>query len=317
VPYFDSMRIVFAGTPQFAVPALKSLIDSGAEITAVYTQPDRRAGRGRRLRSSPVKLSAQEHGLAVVQPATLKEDSTRLHMEALQPDVVIVVAYGQILPTGILNLPKLGCLNVHASLLPRWRGAAPIARAIEAGDRITGVTLMQMDSGLDTGAIIATSEIEVDQTDNSASLHDKLANLGADLLVRSLPAYACGELKPVAQDGTAATYATKLSKSEGNIDWSGSVTNIHNKVRAFNPWPIAHTWHRGNRIRILQAEIGGADDGRRIPHGTICNVGKSGVDVVCGEGVLRVTRLQRDDGRALAVVDFINGYPLRQGELLQ
>ncbi len=317
MPYFDSMRIVFAGTPQFAVPALKSLIDSGAEITAVYTQPDRRAGRGRRLRSSPVKLLALEHGLAVVQPATLKEESTRLQMEALEPDVVVVVAYGQILPTEILNLPKLGCLNVHASLLPRWRGAAPIARAIEAGDRITGVTLMQMDAGLDTGAIIATSEIEVDQTDNSASLHDKLANLGADLLVRSLPAYVRGELKTVAQDDRAATYAPKLSKSEGNIDWSGSAANIRNKVRAFNPWPIAHTRHRGNRIRILQAEIGHADDGQRIPHGTICNVEKTGVDVACGEGVLRVTRLQRDDGRALAVVDFINGYPLRQGELLQ
>lgn len=311
------MRIVFAGTPQFAVPALKSLIDLGAQITAVYTQPDRRAGRGRRLRSSPVKLLAQEHGLTVVQPATLKEESTRLQMAALEPDVMIVVAYGQILPTQILNLPKVGCLNVHASLLPRWRGAAPIARAIEAGDQITGVTLMQMDSGLDTGAIIAKSEIEVDETDNSASLHDKLAILGADLLVSSLPSYVCGELKPVAQDAAAATYAPKLSKSEANIDWSGSATNIRNKVRAFNPWPIAHTRHRGNRIRILQAEIGHAGDGKRIPHGTICNVEKSGVDVVCGEGVLTVTRLQRDDGRALAVVDFINGYPLRQGELLQ
>ncbi len=317
MPYFDSVRIVFAGTPQFAVPALQRLIDNGAEITAVYTQPDRRAGRGRRLRSSPVKLLAQEQGLPVVQPVTLKEGSARLRMEAFEPDVVIVVAYGQILPTQILDLPKLGCLNVHASLLPRWRGAAPIARAIEAGDRTTGVTLMQMDSGLDTGAIIANSEIELDQTDNSASLHDKLAILGADLLVRSLPAYVTGELKPVAQDDRAATYAPKLSKSEANIDWSGTATDIRNKVRALNPWPGAHTCHRGNRLRILQAEIGHADDGRRIRHGTICNVEKSGVDVVCGEGVLRVIRLQRDDGKALHVGDFINGYPLQQGELLQ
>ena len=172
------MRIVFAGTPQFAVPALKSLIDLGAQITAVYTQPDRRAGRGRRLRSSPVKLLAQEHGLTVVQPATLKEESTRLQMAALEPDVMVVVAYGQILPTQILNLPKVGCLNVHASLLPRWRGAAPIARAIEAGDQITGATLMQMDSGLDTGAIIAKSEIEVDETDNSGKPARQAGNSG-------------------------------------------------------------------------------------------------------------------------------------------
>ena len=314
MPYFDSMRIVFAGTPQFAVPALKHLIDSGAKIAAVYTQPDRRAGRGRRLRSSPVKLLAGKHGLPVVQPATLKEEGAR--MEGFEPDMVVVVAYGQILPTRILDLPKLGCLNVHASLLPRWRGAAPIARAIEAGDRITGVTLMQMDSGLDTGAIIATSKIEVDQADHTASLHDKLATLGADFLMRSLPAYVSGELKPVAQDNRAATYAPKLSKNEANIDWSGSATDIHNKVRAFNPWPVAHTRHRGNRLRILQAEIGDADD-KRVPHGTICRVDKSGVEVVCGEGVLRVTRLQRDDGRALPVGDFINGYPLQQGEILQ
>jgi methionyl-tRNA formyltransferase len=308
------MRIVFAGTPKFAVPALQRLIDTGAKIAAVYTQPDRRAGRGRRLRSSPVKLLALEHGLAVVQPATLNEEGAR--MEGFEPDVVVVVAYGQILPTQILDLPKLGCLNVHASLLPRWRGAAPIARAIEAGDRTTGVTLMQMDSGLDTGAIIANSTIEVDQADDSASLHDKLANLGADLLVRSLPAYVSGELKPVAQDNRAATYAPKLSKSEAGIDWSGTATDIRNKIRAFNPWPVAHTRHRGNRLRILQAEIGNADD-KRVPQGTICRVDKSGVEVVCGDGVLRLTRLQRDDGRALAAGDFINGYPLQRGETLQ
>jgi len=311
------MRIVFAGTPQFAVPALQRLIDNGAEITAVYTQPDHRAGRGRLLRLSPVKLLAQEHGLPVVQPATLKEEGVRVRMAAFEPDVVVVVAYGQILPAQILNLPKLGCVNVHASLLPRWRGAAPIARAIEAGDRITGVTLMQMDAGLDTGAIIASSKIEVDKTETSAGLHDKLANLGAELLVHSLPAYISGELKPVAQSDEAATYAPKLAKRESSIDWSGTATQIRDKVRAFNPWPVAHTCHLGNRLRILQAEIGHADDGRRIPHGTICNVEKSGLDVVCGEGVLRVTRLQREHGRVLPVGEFINGYPLEQGELLQ
>jgi methionyl-tRNA formyltransferase len=308
------MRIVFAGTPKFAVPALQRLIDSGAKIAAVYTQPDRRAGRGRRLRSSPVKLLALEHGLPVVQPVTLNKEGAR--MEGFEPDMVVVVAYGQILPIQILGLPKLGCLNVHASLLPRWRGAAPIARAIAAGDRTTGVTLMQMDSGLDTGAIIASSKIKVDQADDTASLHDKLANLGADLLVRALPAYVSGELKPVAQDNRAATYAPKLSKSEADIDWSGTATDIRNKIRAFNPWPVAHTRHRGNRLRILQAEIGNADD-KRVPQGTICRVDKSGVEVVCGDGVLRLTRLQRDDCRALAAGDFINGYPLQRGETLQ
>ena len=311
------MRIVFAGTPRFAVPTLQRLIHSPAELTAVYTQPDRPAGRGRLLTPGPVKQLAQEHGLPVVQPATLKEECVQLQLADFAPDMMVVVAYGLILPEQILNMPKLGCLNVHASLLPRWRGAAPIARAIEAGDRRTGVTIMLMDSGLDTGGIIASSEIEIDQSDNSETLHDKLADLGADLLVRSLPGYVSGDLLPAAQDDKAATYAQKLSKSECAIDWSRTAASIRNKVRALYPWPVAHTYHGGNRLRILNVVISHKADGERLTHGTICRVEKSGVDVVCGSGVLTVTRLQRDHGRPLPVSEFINGYAMAPGDLLQ
>lgn len=310
------MRVVFAGTPQFAVPTLKGLIDAGIEVAAVCTQPDRPAGRGRHLAPSPVKRIATEHSLPVVQPVSLREESARAVLHSFAPTVLVVVAYGLILPEEILGLPPFGCVNVHASLLPRWRGAAPIARAIQAGDTMSGITIMKMDSGLDTGPIIAQSEVPIAEEDDSATLHDTLGQVGADLLVATLPKYISGALKLVDQDDSAATYAPKLSKTEGRIDWQRPASEIRNQVRAFNPWPVAFAFHCGERIRILSAQIS-MDSTDNLAVGSICRVGKKGIEVACGEGVLRLMQLQRDGGKPLSAGDFINGYPLKQGDRLQ
>ncbi len=257
----NSLRIAFAGTPQFALPALRALLGSAHRVVGVLTQPDRPAGRGQHLRSSPVKLLAAEHGLAVAQPPTLKTAEGRAELAQWAPDVLVVVAYGLILPQAALDLPRLGCVNIHGSLLPRWRGAAPIQRALLAGDAETGVTIMQLDAGLDTGPMLLERSRPIGAHDTAGDLHDALSGLGAEALIEALDGLAVGTLRPRAQPTEGASYAPKIEKAEAILDWSASSIALDRKVRAFNPWPIAET-HLGNEtLRILRARV--AESGRR------------------------------------------------------
>lgn len=309
------MNLVFAGTPEFAVPALKALLDAGHAILAVYTQPDRPAGRGRKLGMSAVKEFALEHGLRVHQPVTLKSDSEAETLRALKPDALIVIAYGLILPKSILSIPRYGCINVHASLLPRWRGAAPIQRAIEAGDAKTGVTIMQMDEGLDTGAMLALAEIPLGADDNAATLHDQLADLGGRLLVDTLAQLARGTIIPQAQDNARATYAAKLKKDEARLDWNTDAELLARRIRAFNPWPVAHTTLAGQTLRLWHA-YAEARAPSGYPPGTVLTADADGVRVQCATGVLRITRLQLEGGKVLEAHAFLNGRPLPAGTRL-
>jgi len=309
------MNLVFAGTPEFAVSALKALLDAGHTLLAVYTQPDRPAGRGRKLGMSAVKEFALAHGLRVHQPVTLKSESEAETLRALKPDALIVIAYGLILPKSILSIPQYGSINVHASLLPRWRGAAPIQRAIEAGDAKTGVTIMQMDEGLDTGAMLALAEIPIGADDNAATLHDRLANLGGRLLVDTLAQLVRGAIAPQAQDSARATYAAKLKKEEARLDWSAHAELLARRVRAFNPWPVAHTTLDGQALRLWHAQAeSGTPTGQ--PPGTVLSADADGVRVQCANGVLRITRLQLEGGKVLEARAFLNGRPLPAGTLL-
>lgn len=308
------MRVVFAGTPQFAVPTLNGLVDAGIAVVAVYTQPDRPAGRGRQLTPSPIKRLAEQHKLTVLQPISLKTEDAVSVLDDFSADILVVVAYGLILPAQILNVPKFGCVNVHASLLPRWRGAAPIPRAIEAGDSVSGITIMKMDTGLDTGPIIASRQVAIGEQDNAATLHDRLAETGAKLLVEVLPAYVSGAIQCTAQDHAAATYAPKLSKAEGRIDWRRPALQILNQIRAFNPWPVTFTFHADERIRILDAQISSVTE--ESTAGSVCCANKEGVHVVCGEGALQLMRLQRNGGKPLSAQEFLNGYSLQRGDSL-
>jgi len=309
------MNLVFAGTPDFAVPALKALLDAGHTILAVYTQPDRPAGRGRKLGMSAVKEFALEHGLRVQQPVTLKSGSEAETLRAFKPDALIVIAYGLILPKPILSIPRYGCINVHASLLPRWRGAAPIQRAIEAGDIKTGVTIMQMDACLDTGAMLALAEIPIGADDNAATLHDRLADLGGGLLVNTLEQLARGAITPQAQDNAHATYAAKLKKEEARLEWNADATLLARRIRAFNPWPVAHTTLDGQTLRLWRAH---AETGATAaqPPGTVLSADADGVCVQCATGVLHITRLQLEGGKVLDARDFLNGRPLPAGTRL-
>jgi len=309
------MNLVFAGTPEFAVPALKALLDAGHTIVAVYTQPDRPAGRGRKLGVSAVKEFAVVNDLRVFQPATLKSETEAETLRALKPDAMIVIAYGLILPKTILAIPKYGCINVHASLLPRWRGAAPIQRAIEAGDANTGVTIMQMDAGLDTGAILAIAHTPIGADDNAATLHDRLAQLGGQLLVDTLAQLARGTIVSQAQDNTLATYAAKLNKDEARLDWNADADLLARRIRAFNPWPVAHTSLDGQTLRLWQAH---AEHGAPAiqPPGTVLAANADGVRVQCATGVLRITRLQLEGSKTLDARAFLNGRPLPPGTRL-
>lgn len=309
------MNIVFAGTPDFAVPTLDRLIDAGRRPVAVYTQPDRPAGRGRRPRPSPVKQRAEQAGIPVLQPASLRTPDAQAELAALAPDLLVVVAYGLILPQAVLDIPRLGCVNVHASLLPRWRGAAPIQRALLAGDATTGVTIMQMEAGLDTGPMLARREIPIGAQDTAGDLHDRLAVLGAELLVEVLPDIAAGRLTPVPQDDAAATYADKLSKDEAPLDWQRPAAALARQVRAFNPWPVAETRLAGRILRIWQAEA--LPGPTAAAPGEIVAAGRDGIDVATAEGVLRLIRLQAPGGRPLPAADFLNGHPLRPGDRLE
>lgn len=302
------MRIIFAGTPDFSVPPLLALLASMHEVCAVYTQPDRPAGRGRKLRTSPVKEAALAAGVPIQQPLTLRDGAEQQRLADLHSDLMVVVAYGLILPKEVLTAPRLGCVNIHASLLPRWRGAAPIQRAIEAGDRETGITLMQMDEGLDTGAMLAQTATRIATTETAQSLHDRLMVMGAELLLASLPALETGSIRARPQDENSATYARKLSKEEACIDWRRSAAQLDRAVRAFNPWPVAYTDYGGQPLRIWRAEpLGQASPA--LP-GTVLRSGGSGVDVATGDGVLRILELQPAGSRRMPAADFVNSRDL-------
>ncbi|MEC7729180.1 MAG: methionyl-tRNA formyltransferase [Pseudomonadota bacterium] len=299
------MRLVFAGTPDFAATALKALIAAGHTIVGVYSQPDRPAGRGRKLQPSPVKQVALDHEIPVFQPETLKTAEAQKQLADLKPDVMIVAAYGLILPKAVLDIPTHGCLNIHASLLPRWRGAAPIQRAIAAGDAETGITIMQMDEGLDTGAMLLKSLTAIDTSDTGGSLHDRLAELGGKAIIEALELLKKGELTGEPQNDDLACYASKLSKTEGHIDWATDATAIERLIRAFNPWPGTYTDLGDQRIRIHEARAL-VTDSDAFP-GTVVHRDRDGIDIACGNGTLRITRLQLPGSRAQSVNDLING----------
>lgn len=307
------MNILFAGTPDFSVPSLQVLLDSPHNVVAVYTQPDRPAGRGRQTLASPVKQLAMQHDLPVCQPDSLKPEAVQQQLAEWQPELMVVVAYGLLLPAAVLAIPRRGCVNVHASLLPRWRGAAPIQRAILAGDTGTGVCLMQMDAGLDTGAVLACSSCPIAADDTGERLHDKLSLLGADLLSKNLAALGSGDIEARPQDESQASYAGKLQKSEARIDWNASATEIANKIRAFNSWPVAETRYNGRQLRIWQAyPLPAASD--TMP-GTVLSATREGIEVACGEGRLCINKLQLPGARVIDAGAFINAHAL-EGVLL-
>jgi methionyl-tRNA formyltransferase len=304
------LRVAFAGTPQFAVPALQALLTSRHTIVGVLTQPDRPQGRGRQLTPSPVKAFALSAGLAVSQPATLRTAAGLEAVAALAPDLMVVVAYGQLLPRELLRLPRLGCINIHASLLPRWRGAAPIQRAIQAGDAATGVTLMQMDEGLDTGDMLAVHSVPIGERDTSASLHAALATLGAQALLELLEALSTGTVHAVPQPQAGVTYAPKISKAEAPINWSAAAPVISAQVRAFNPWPVAETVFGDEPLRIHDAYAGqDRHHGDATPGaapGTWLGLAGDALRVACGAGELHVTQLQRAGRKVVAAREFVN-----------
>ena len=302
-------RIVYAGTPEFAVPALQALLDSGVKVVAVYTQPDRPAGRGRKLAASPVKQLALERDLPVEQPELFTSPAIE-RLASFKADLMVVAAYGLILPRPVLALPRLGCINIHASLLPRWRGAAPIQRAILAGDAETGVSLMRMEAGLDTGPVFATRTLPIDPEQTAAGLHDALARLGAGLLRECLPQLLEGKLIAVAQDPSAVTYAAKLQKSEAWLDWSQSAGLLERQIRAFNSWPVAQTQLHDQVIRIWRA-VAVDTSAQYVQPGSIIAAEASGILVATGEGALRILELQRPGGKVLPAADFINAVDLR------
>jgi methionyl-tRNA formyltransferase len=302
----NPLRIAFAGTPQFALPALRALLGSRHRVVGVLTQPDRPAGRGRELRASPVKLLAQESGLPVAQPATLKTAEGRAALAEWAPELLVVVAYGLILPSEVLRLPRLGCLNIHGSLLPRWRGAAPIHRALLAGDAETGVTIMQLDEGLDTGPTLLERRRPIGPHETSCDLHDSLSELGATALLEAIEGVAGGTLVPRPQSAEGVTYAAKIEKAEARVDWKAGAAALDRSIRAFNPWPIAETRLAGESVRLLRAQVAEAG-GQVAEPGSLLGLADDGLRVACGEGVLAVQELQRAGKRPVTARDFANG----------
>jgi methionyl-tRNA formyltransferase len=302
----QGLRIIFAGTPEFAAHHLKALIDSHHCIVAVYTQPDRPSGRGKKLTPSPVKALAIENELPVFQPQSLKSETDQEQLAALNADLMVVVAYGLLLPENVLNIPHYGCINVHGSLLPRWRGAAPIQRAIDAGDQSTGITIMQMDAGLDTGDMLYKVECDIDVDETSQTLHDKLMVLGATALLKTLDLLEGNKLEPVKQNDDLATYAEKISKEEAEIDWTQSAEIIARKLRAYNPFPIAYTFIDDSRIKIYQASITNLPQ-KNLP-GNILALNNEGLLIACGKNALLVQKLQLPGKKPMGITDIINGY---------
>jgi methionyl-tRNA formyltransferase len=302
------LRVVFAGTPEFAAISLSALLESQHEVVAVYTQPDRPAGRGRKLSPSPVKQLALEHGLPVYQPQTLKNDAAQAELAALNADIMVVVAYGLLLPQAVLDIPALGCINVHASLLPRWRGAAPIQRAIEAGDSVSGVTIMQMDAGLDTGAMLSEVRTPITPRTTGGDLHDRLAIQGANALVNVLDGLITDSVNATPQPKEGVTYAAKLSKAEAELDFDQPAHQLASKIHAFNPWPVAWCALGDDRLRLLMANV---EEGEHPPSppGTLLDHGDDHLRVACGEegrDVLCVNNAQLPGGKAMAVRDLLN-----------
>jgi methionyl-tRNA formyltransferase len=327
----SALRIAFAGTPEFAVPALQALLASSHSVVGVLTQPDRPKGRGRQIAASPIKEAAQGHGVPVSQPQSLKSEAGRADLAAWRPDVLVVVAYGLILPRSVLELPRLGCVNIHASLLPRWRGAAPIQRAILAGDAETGVTIMLMDVGLDTGPMLLQRRVPIASTDTGGSLHDRLAPLGAAALMDALGGLADGTLEARPQPSEGVTYAAKIDKAEARIDWGRDAIEIERQVRAFNPWPVAETRLDSEQLRVFgahadrgeggddavsgairaeSATIGGETAGIGAEPGTIVAVRDDSIVVRCGRGHLALREVQRAGRRPISARDFAHSLPL-------
>lgn len=315
------LRVIFAGTPEFARTALEAIHAAGHTVPLVLTQPDRPAGRGMKLQPSAVKQGALEHGIPVAQPTSLRLDgkypaeaaAARAAIEAAQADVMVVAAYGLILPQWTLDAPRLGCLNIHASLLPRWRGAAPIHRAIEAGDTETGVTIMQMDAGLDTGDMLLVESLPILADDTTGSLHDRLAVLGGRMVVQALAQAAAGVLHPTPQPAEGVTYAHKIDKAEAAMDWSQPAAVLSQRIRAFNPFPGATGVLAGEVLKLWCCEIHSALCPPDMRPGTILSANADGIDVACGDGVLRITTLQRPGGKRLAVADFLRGFDVAPG----
>ncbi len=310
------LRILFAGTPEFAVPPLDALHAAGHEIVAVYTQPDRPAGRGQVLTASPVKRRALELGLTVEQPPTLKSAEAVERLRACRADLMVVVAYGLILPQAVLDVPRLGCWNIHASLLPRWRGAAPIQRALQAGDAATGITIMRMDAGLDTGPMLLERATPIGAREAAGELHDRLARLGAEAIVAAIDAWQDGHLVPRPQPAEGATYAAKIRKEEARIDWSHATVAIDRQVRAFNPWPVAETTWDGRQLRVWRAE----PEPRSPAHagavaGTVLESSSGRIVVATGDGALRLTQVQVAGRRAMTAEEFLRANSLAGAQL--
>lgn len=304
----EPLRLIYAGTPAFAVPALQALIRNAHQVLAVYTQPDRPSGRGRKLQASPVKQLAGQYGIPVHQPLTLRDSSVQAALAEIKPDVMIVAAYGLILPPEVLAIPAKGCINIHASLLPHWRGAAPIQRALMAGDSKTGITLMQMNTGLDTGDILLQEAIPIGFADTGQILHDALSQLGGRLLLEGLKSLQAGCLHPVPQDESKASYAKKITKEEAWLDWRQSAESLERQIRAFNPWPVAQTMamKKGEEtvLRIWNAHV--LHETTISPPGTVLRVSKEGVDIATGLGIVRARELQWPGSRSLSAADFVN-----------
>lgn len=303
------MRVIFAGTPDFAARHLEALIESSEfDVVAAYTQPDRPAGRGKKLQPSAVKQTAVRHGIPVEQPENFKTESTRVVLNDYQADVMVVVAYGLLLPQAVLDIPKLGCINVHGSILPKWRGAAPIQRAIWAGDQETGITIMQMEAGLDTGPMLRVDKIAIEPHDTSASLYEKLAELGPQALLHTLHDLQAGNIQPEQQDDSFATYAKKLSKEEAKIDWTLPANVIERHLRAFTPWPGSEFWVQGERIKVLNASV--AESHPSAKPGTIVSVNKKELVIQCSESALRIEQVQLPGKKPMAIHELLNA---RQG----
>lgn len=305
------MNIIFAGTPHFAASSLAALLSAEHTVLAVLTQPDRPAGRGMQLTASPVKQLAIEHGISVLQPTSLKSEAIQQELSELKADVMVVAAYGLILPAEVLNIPRFGCLNIHASLLPKWRGAAPIQRAILAGDTETGITIMQMDVGLDTGDMLFKYPCPISGKDNAQTLHDKLADIGATAIVEGLQQLASNKIHPEKQDDGAACYAAKLSKQEALINWNLDAVVLERAIRGYFPFPVAHTVFKGTPIKLMRASVGLPETA--VP-GTILAVNKSEIIVACGQGTLALEVLQKPGGKPLPAAQFVQGFPLKVGD---
>lgn len=309
------LRIVYAGTPEFSVLPLEALMREGHELVAVYTQPDRPAGRGRKLRASPVKVFAEEKGIPVFQPASLRDETAQNELRHLNADVMVVAAYGLLLPESVLAIPTLGCINIHASLLPRWRGAAPIQRAIAAGDHETGVTIMQMDRGLDTGDMLLKRTLEISDGMTAQQLHDALSVLGSRAIADALPALCDGSLQAEKQDDADATYAAKITKEEAQVDWQDTALSIHRKICAFNPFPIAFTQLGKDNLRIWESRLSSEEKPASARQGEVIKSGQGELLVATGSGVLALERLQLPGKKPLSVKEFLNGRDLT-GQLL-